>query len=169
MKIALSGRTGSGKSTVARYLQDKHHFAWACPGDHCRSAAKLIFGRWDRLLLNQLDDAVRKMDEDVWVKAALRELPPTADNIVVDGVRYLSNYEYLKPKGYLFCVINSNLQDNLKRLSERDQDLHVERPFAHKGEYEFETIRFDYKITNNGSIDELLKSVDRMLLLFSSP
>ncbi len=69
--IALYGKSGSGKSTVAQYLANVRHYQICSPGEFCRHLCRTLFGREDRWLLNKITDAVRGIDELAWIKHAV--------------------------------------------------------------------------------------------------
>jgi adenylate kinase family enzyme len=83
MKIALSGNSGSGKSSVARYLVERHGYLHASTGQICRRISALLFGNEDKTSLNRVSEAVRTIDKNLLIHAALRNAH--SDRIVSIG------------------------------------------------------------------------------------
>jgi adenylate kinase family enzyme len=61
-RIALSGRSGSGKTTVANYLVAKYGFTRCSTGAACRELCKNLFGGESKAILNQVTDALKAID-----------------------------------------------------------------------------------------------------------
>jgi dephospho-CoA kinase len=160
-KIALSGKSGSGKSTAADYLQTRHGFVVARPGAFCRQIAELLFARQDKTILNELNDSLRAIDPDVWVRAALRKCE--GDRVVIDGVRFLSNHKLLAPMGYVFWRVVCEETVRSDRLEARQQVFDAEVDARHAGELEFESIPFSATLYNRGSVAELCNQIDILM------
>src|SRR4051812_38243332 len=96
--IAVHGLAGSGKSVVARRLRDLHGFEYASSGAICRKVCQLLFDHEERHALNKISQAMRGIDQQVWVKAALRQVH--GKRVVFDSIRYLDDAEHLRAKGF---------------------------------------------------------------------
>jgi len=161
MKIALSGRSGSGKSIVAHYLRDKHGFAHASSGVICRQIGSILFGNQDKQFLNQISLAIRSFGNDVLIKAALRN--ESADSIVFDSVRYSSDIAILNSLGFKIWRIECPVEECVRRLKERGQII-TEEDLKHPSELELNTANFDTIIHNHNRTKEQLEGEVDVLL-----
>lgn len=81
MKITISGKAGSGKSTIAKLLSEKLKLKHYSIGDLMRAMAT---GKRTSLLeLNKLAEKDKSIDFEL--DSELKELGKTKDNFVVDG------------------------------------------------------------------------------------
>lgn len=118
--IGLTGYAGSGKSTVANYLVERHGFtrlSFAAPlkkmlrtldpymskygnrlseMDYSETELKEIFPEYRRLLQVLGTDCIRAVDEDFWVKAAVAQMTDPEGKYVFDDVRFPNEAEVIK-------------------------------------------------------------------------
>ena len=99
MDIAIYGKSGSGKTTVARYLTERYGFVHCPLGARCRELALELFGVDSKDVLNRLSDSLRDIDEEVWIKAAVHTLHPSKDN-VIDGVRFPHDFDFFRERSF---------------------------------------------------------------------
>ena len=81
MRITISGKAGSGKSTIAKLLSDKLNLKHYSIGDLMRAMA--IERGMTLLELNRMAEKDKSIDFELDNK--LRELGKTKDNFVIDG------------------------------------------------------------------------------------
>ncbi len=81
MKIAISGKAGSGKSTIARLLSEKLRLKHYSIGDLMRAMA--VEKGMNLLELNQLAEKDKSID--IELDSRLKELGKTKGDFVVDG------------------------------------------------------------------------------------
>lgn len=81
MKIAISGKAGSGKSTIARLLSEKLRLKHYSIGDLMRAMA--VEKGMNLLELNQLAEKDKSIDLEL--DNRLEELGKTKDDFIVDG------------------------------------------------------------------------------------
>tara|TARA_Y100000817_G_scaffold256450_1_gene209765 strand:- start:3687 stop:4196 length:510 start_codon:yes stop_codon:yes gene_type:complete len=97
MKIAIYGPMCSGKTTVAKILQetDKRYSIYSF-GQKIKDIAKELFqmeGK-DRSLLINIADKMREIDEDVWAKYIIRQTDKN-DYCIIDDLRFQNELKYL--------------------------------------------------------------------------
>lgn len=161
MKLCLSGISGSGKSTAAEYLRGRHGFTVCEPGKICRKVSQLVYGVEDKTTLNKVNDLFRQLDPNIWVLASMRGA--TGDRILIDGVRFLSNYELLRPQGFKFWKISTVRSEARTRLVGRGQDFEPAADEVHSAETELEGLPYDAVIENNGCLDMLRSKLDELI------
>ena len=146
--IALFGRSGSGKTTIARHLEQHHHYFLASSGALCRNISQLLFRSQSKTILDRLTDAVKAIDEEAWLNAALRDVPDHRP-IVFDSMRFDVDYRALRSKGFLLWRIEAPLAVCVERLGERGQEFNLGVDDTHPAESQLETFQYDYCIKNS--------------------
>lgn len=163
LNIALYGHSGSGKTTVAEYLASKYEYSIARTGATCRGICMLVFQSESKYYLNRVTDAIKSIDENAWLRAALSRLPPNC-SIVFDSMRFKSDYEYLRALNFSFWHIDAPLGTRAERLHLRGQEFNPEVDDTHPAEVELEGQQFDYLIVNDGSdVLTLYEKVDNVM------
>jgi dephospho-CoA kinase len=161
MNVAIYGRSGSGKSTIARYLERKHNYVYCHPGARCRELALELFGSDSKTVLNALSDCLRGIDSSVWLRAVLRGLPPSS-RVVFDGMRYEQDLAYFRDNDFSTWHVTCDNLTRRERLRLRGQ-FFVADDEKHSGETELQGARFDVVITNEANQGYLYAQVDAAL------
>lgn len=164
--IAISARSGAGKTLAAEYLQSTHGYALCTPGAICREITQRLFGTQSKTILNKVNDAMRAIDPDVWLRVALQELgtirPGTP--ICIDGMRFTSNVEYCRKNSFVLISIEASEKTRMRRLEGRGQEYDLVVDAGHPVETEIEGVAFDYVIRNDGDDPKLLyKEIDEII------
>jgi|TARA_B110000967_G_C18529791_1_gene385284 cytidylate kinase len=97
MKIAIYGPMCSGKSTVAKIIQDydPRHDIYSF-GQKIKGLAEELFemGGKDRSLLINIADKMREIDEDVWAKYIVKQTEHKTF-CIIDDLRFQNELKYL--------------------------------------------------------------------------
>lgn len=160
--LALIGKAGAGKDTVAEVLRELypvyHRVAFA---DKLKDVAADIWGesaRTDRDKLQKLGVAVREIDPDAWVTAALgigNQLR-TADGgpIVVTDVRFPNEVRACIRYGLVTVRIIADRGTRLNRLRSNGK-LQDEAQLDHISETALDGYTADYSVLNMDTREEL--------------
>ena len=122
MKVAITGKMCSGKSTLSNYLVKNKNFTRLGYGDFVKKYAKEIFDMKvkDRKLLQDLGQKLKEIDPNVWVKLLEKKLDSLEkkgiDKIVVDDVRFPQEIKSLRQKGFIILKLNINEELQKKRI-----------------------------------------------------
>lgn len=163
LNISLSGRSGSGKTTIANYLASKYNFHVCKTGTLCRDVSKLLFRSDSLEILQKVTDAMKDIDKDVWLKGALYNAP-TDKSLVFDSMRFESDYIFLKNKGFVLLRVEASREVCFSRLRERGQIFNENKDSMHKSEIELEKYHHDFTIENSQiSIPKLQKTLDSLM------
>jgi dephospho-CoA kinase len=164
--IALSARSGAGKTLVAGYLQNTYGYTLCRPGAICREITERLFGTQSKTALNKVNDAMRAIDPNIWLRVALQELGtlPLGAPICIDGMRFRSNVEYCRNNSFILVAIEASEETRMRRLEGRGQEYDQTVDTVHPSEAEIEDIAFDHVIRNDGCEPELLyKAIDEIV------
>jgi len=148
--IALYGRSGAGKSEIAQILVADFGYTHYKTGDACREIARRLFGSEDKTLLNRITDALRAIDNDVWLRAALPTTEIT-DPIVFDSLRFPTDYEFLQAKGFALWRVEAPPALRVERLAARGQQFDPQHDESHPAEVSLAEHMFDVTIENDFS------------------
>jgi dephospho-CoA kinase len=161
MNIAIYGQSGSGKSTIATYLEIKYNYVHCHPGARCRELALELFNTDSKAVLNALSDCLRCIDTSVWLRAALGGVP-SASKVVFDGMRYEQDLAYFREHNFSTWHVTCDSSTRRERLKRRGQ-VFVADDETHLGETELQKAHFDVVITNEADESSLLTQVDAAL------
>lgn len=161
LNIALYGRSGSGKSSVAEELLG-HGYQHLKTGRACRRICTELFDSDDKSILNQVTDALRAIDPSVWLRSALGEAASDAP-IVFDSMRFPSDYVRLRDEKYLLVRVEAERPTRLQRLAERGQEYDPDRDDGHEAEVSLHDFEFDVVIDNSGDREALSRQVLALL------
>lgn len=169
LKIAIMGKSGAGKDTVADYLIEKYGFTKIRFGTALYEVCEKYFdmkGK-DRKLLQDVGLAMRSVKPTVFVDMAEKEILGTDTNIVVPDLRQPNEYEMLKRNGFEFLYVESDLNKRIGRLEKRDNikidENYIDRIENNPVETACEEIVRNsdgiIKIDNNGSLEDLYRQI----------
>ncbi len=160
--VALHGRSGSGKSTVARYIVARYGYQHAKTGVACRKLCRELFGSESKTLMNEVTDALRKIDREVWLRAGLANLQENQP-IVFDSMRFAEDYAFFDARAYLLVDVRAPVDLRIQRLGQRGQPFNPALDESHPAESELDPFTFDFTIDNTGDLGELRRRIDQML------
>lgn len=119
-KIALSGKSGAGKTELARHLVAHLGIQRCSPGDIYRSLSRILFQQPTKELMNRLTVALRGIDPLCVTTAALRQANPRR-GVVFDSMRFKDDYNHFKAEGYLLVRIECDAIVRAQRLLARGE------------------------------------------------
>ena len=116
MKIAVTGKMCSGKTTLCNYLCEiEPRFQIFSFGKKVKDVASDLFQMdpliKDRTLLTSIGQKMREIDKDVWVNYVIQQCKDV-EYCLVDDLRYQNEYEALVKNG--FKIIQLNISDELQ-------------------------------------------------------
>ncbi|SMO92036.1 AAA family ATPase [Melghirimyces algeriensis] len=171
IKIALTGRMRSGKSTVAAYLCENYRFSEFAFADALKDIAHIIFGKpseKDRGLYQFVGQKMREYDPDVWVKKLDHSIKDwllrdhQRGNIVITDLRQPNEYEYCRNYGYVIIRVNCPDTVRLDRIRESG-DKFDEDMLNHETEKYVDAFEVDYETDNGGTWRGMAEQVDYII------
>jgi dephospho-CoA kinase len=122
MKLAVTGKMCSGKTTLCNYLCSvEPRFQIFSFGKKVKEVGTDLFGMdpltKDRPLLTSLGQKMREIDSEVWINYVINQCQGN-EFCLIDDLRYQNEYEALIKNG--FKIIQLNISDELqeKRIRE---------------------------------------------------
>jgi len=169
--LGVSGRIGSGKTTLAHALAERLACSHASFGQYVRSVAE---GRRldseDRRVLQDLGEELIAGGWESFCGAVLQSAGYSDGSVVVDGIRHTEAIDtmsrILDPLPWRLVAIDIDQGMRSKRLREGGIDMDdVRRAEAHPNEREVDAVlrRADYTISGDLRIDEAADEVLRLL------
>ena len=164
-KIALIGRSGTGKTTLARQL-DWVRLAFGTEvkrtlGQHITEAAGLMCDDYYRFieerkaqyrsLIQEFGDSVRELDPYVWIRPVRTRVLHETSAIVIDDMRYIREAEVMTKLGFKIVLVHGEF------------DPLPEPQRSHKSEREHLFIPYDRIIDNfcgRPPLEQLLEFID---------
>lgn len=150
--ITLSGKKGSGKSSIADLIPKYERISYATPVKGAvggllydlpysieeKSQNVPALGTTVRQLFQMLGEGIRSIDPDFWVKHLLMRVQFSHGwAFVIDDLRYPNEMHALRDAGHQVCSV---------RISSNLDSLHTD---GHESENIWEGIDFDLEVTNN--------------------
>lgn len=172
IKIALTGRIGSGKDEVAKILMLEHDFRYPLAfGDSLKYYAHKIFrdvpSNPKPRKLYQFMHRMREFDPDVWVKHLAVAIEVAEDSrstkgIVITDVRAENEYEWVKANGFTVVKVIAPKEIRLERAKGRGDDFDPS-DLEHESEQAIDGFKADYEIVNDGTIAELKPKINEII------
>jgi dephospho-CoA kinase len=177
IKIALTGKIRSGKSTVSNHLYIRHSFNEVAFGDALKKNAHATFPwiyEWNkpRALYQAYGQLMRQIEPDVWIKHAEQAVKGAIDfrvntgaekvGVVITDLRQPNEYEWARNNGYTIIRVTAPDEDRLLR-AKLAGDAFNEADLEHETESHINGFAVDYEIHNDGTVDNLKAQVDTIL------
>ncbi|QGG47683.1 AAA family ATPase [Heliorestis convoluta] len=170
VKIALTGKMRSGKDTAGEYLVNKYGFKRFAFGDAVREICQQLYPEQieegkPRFLYQQVGQALRKQDRNVWVKTLLRQIENETtldDNIVITDLRQFNEYQHVLTTGFTIGRIWANEKTRRERMKTLGDNFDY-NDLYHETEQGIDALVVDYEIVNVGELQELHRQVDAWL------
>ena len=175
MKIALIGRSRSGKDTVAEYLEDKyglHNYKFSYGITEIikkyfpKDLEKGVKLRGHYIKIGQ---SLRELDEDVWVDYTLNKINYLwggLENVVISDVRQENEFLRLREEGFKFIYVDCENEIRYERMKEKGEeipDIFENDPDKSVNYISMKYLNSINVINNNGSLERLYKNVDYMI------
>jgi dephospho-CoA kinase len=172
--IGLIGENGSGKDTVANYLQERYEALTMRFADPLKETLNIYFERFSREDQQWLALEFRKrFGNDILSRALRKKIDDNEGLIVVNGLRFWEDYHFIKSftnsyNIYITADQKIRWERSTKRGEKTDDAANLAR-FQELEKVETEInipdigAKADYKILNEQNLEFLLKETDRVL------
>ena len=147
LRLYLAGPAGSGKTEVARLLEERHGFGRVSLGDLCREEAARRGVPADRATLQAMGDLLRATDPARLAVLAWARAKTIRGPLVIEGVRLRAEAEYLRRHGCIGVAVVAPEALRAGRLRVRDGSDRVPQ---HATEREAASLPVDLRLRNDG-------------------
>lgn len=172
LRICLTGAMRSGKDVIATHLAARYGFATPIAfGDALKDVAHRAFIDVPRepkpRALYQFMNVMREYDADVWVKHVARRVDwalndRRVNGIVISDARQPNEIEWAKSQG--FTIVRVVASDDVRiARAERAGDVFTYEDLTHPTEQYIDGFDVDYEVSNDGSYDDLVVEVERLV------
>jgi dephospho-CoA kinase len=163
--IAIIGRSGSGKTTVAKFLASRLSFHYISTGSLCREVSVSLFGDDSKRHMNELTEVLRRRWPTVWLDAALRR---AADGpVIVDSLRFRDDLVMIRSLGdYTVIAVTAPRPVRHERMSVRGQLFNA---MDEEWSSELELVESDADVVIDNSTDDqghLIQQVEFLLMRY---
>jgi len=167
MRIAITGKLRSGKTSISDYLERAYEYKRIAFGDALKRYAHEIFGEVEnkpRELYQSFGQKMREIDSDVWVKQVERVINEwesvTNYSVVIDDLRQPNEYEWARDNGFTIIRINADKDVRIKRAEALGDDFDEEN-LSHDTESHVDKFEVDYDFVNN-TTEDFIKITDKL-------
>lgn len=162
-RIALMGKSGVGKTEVAKHLAEKHGFTRCSTGPICREIATLLFGESTKKNMQLVSDALSDVLPSVFLRAALTRVDLPSTTIVIDALRYATDYALAREREFTIVRVVASEERRRVFLDQRAEPFDFATDGVHQTEVELDASIADHTIANEGSLDDLIRAADAVL------
>jgi len=156
LRIGFTGKAGSGKSSLARFLERRFGYVRLSFAEHLKQVCEQVFPdlrvnkhRYRRFL-QVVGTTAREIDPDVWIRHLHRRnwlVFALHDRIVVDDVRFLNEAAFLRSQNFVIV-----------RVVGRGYRLDADAA-RHVSETEMDKIEADFVLDNSGDFAETCRKL----------
>ena len=146
LRLFLSGPAGSGKTDVARLLEEQHHFCRVSLGDLCRAECARRGWPQDRPHLQRAGELLRQGNPAALAALALAQVLGRPGPSVIEGVRLAAEATYLRARGVIGVSVEAPAAVRADRLRARDGSGRVPE---HRTEREAGALPVDLRLQND--------------------
>lgn len=167
MKIAITGKMCSGKSSLANILSESDsRFQIHSFGRKVKDVAKDLFDmkEKDRSLLTSIGTKMREIDPDVWINYVLKQCEDKT-HCIVDDLRYQNEYEALSKSGFKIIQLKVDpiiQEERIKLVYPNNYKDHLENRNHISEKNEFQWLEKDNPLiidSGKESIESILEKV----------
>jgi len=177
--IGVTGRKYNGKDTIANYLNNKYDYDQNAFAQPLKEICKTLFNfnqeqlygtlketpdpNWFNLtprqvfqfvgtdlFRNKMNNLSSEFENNFWIKCMENKIKNSNNYIVISDVRFPNEVEMIKKLGGIIIRVNRpNLENN--ELSN------------HPSETMIDTLKVDFDVTNDSTLDALYLKIDNIL------
>jgi len=166
--VALSGPRASGKSSIAKILEEQYGFERFAFSDCLREIASLSGPKFvsDRFYLAQLGTLLRGYDEKFIVNSMKKKLDSTVRDVVIEDVRFPTEIEFCEVREVKMVSIKVEQSEQILRIRKRESCSHVEAVhlIEHKDNFLLENdIDWDLIVQSEGEFSQIAEQIVALL------
>ena len=174
--IGLAGEMACGKGTAAKHVEEKYRASSYRFSSMLRDVLKRLYVEEKRENIQKLSTMLRQnFGEDLFAKVMAEDVNKDENEvIVIDGIRRLSDIEYLKKiPEFKFVYIDADMLNCYKRIIKRGENSddnnktfkEFEREHLQESELQINDLKnyADFVIDNDVDFNHLYEQIDKII------
>tara|TARA_Y100001980_G_C14348208_1_gene160100 strand:- start:23 stop:541 length:519 start_codon:yes stop_codon:yes gene_type:complete len=167
MKIAITGKMCSGKSSIASVLlESDDRYQIYSFGRKVKDVAKDLFDmkEKDRTLLTSIGTKMREINPDVWINYVLKQTR-NETHCIVDDLRYQNEYEALSNAGFkiIQLTLDPKIQEErIKKVYPINYKDHLKNRGHLSEKNEFQWLEKDSPLIVDSGKETILQIIDKI-------
>lgn len=183
--VAIVGKMGAGKSSLANYLVDVHKYTRVANAGALKSLAQMAYGpidkggkytvtriddmAWDekyveteisgREVLQGIGQTLKEFDRDIWLKAMVRDMATKQGPFVCDDTRFPFEAEFLKNEGWIIVKLYVPKEVRAERYERLYGRKPTEEELNHPSETEVDNIAEDIGFSGEEPIEQIVQGL----------
>ncbi|PIP28635.1 MAG: hypothetical protein COX29_00120 [Candidatus Moranbacteria bacterium CG23_combo_of_CG06-09_8_20_14_all_35_22] len=175
--LGLAGEIVSGKGTTAKYICENHSGSSHRFSTMLRDVAKRMYLEENRENLQKISTIFREnFFDDILSSVIAKDVESDQHNVIaIDGVRRLADIEYLKKiPGFKLVYIETDIKKRFERIISRGENSDdttktfedFQKDHEREAEKQIKDLKnqAEYMIDNNGSLEELYRQIDKLII-----
>lgn len=181
--VAIVGKMGAGKSSLANHLVDVHQYTRVANAGALKALAAMAYGPIDksetyrvtrsfrnsgldydheqeisgRQVLQGIGQIVKEFDRDFWLKAMMRDIETKGNGpFVCDDTRFPFEADFLRDKGWVIAKLYVPKEIRAERYLSLYGRVPTEDELNHPSETEVDDIAEDIGLSGTDPIDVLV-------------
>lgn len=185
--VAIVGKMGAGKSSLANFLVDVHQYTRVANAGALKTLAQMAYGPIDkgqtygvikainmgsnldyrmgeakvsgREILQGLGQVVKEFDRDFWLKAMSRDMENKNPPFVCDDTRFPFEAEFLRQQGWIIVKLYVPKEVRAERYERLYGRQPTQEELSHPSETEVDDIQEDLGLSGEEPIESLVRQL----------
>lgn len=174
--FGIAGEMGSGKTSIAKYLQKKYQAKLFSFSGMLRDILHRLYLEESRSNIQTLSTILRQnFSEDLMSKVIMQDVQTAPEKLIVtEAVRRPSDITYLKTLPHFYLIaLEADARLRHQRLTDRSENIddqtktweEFQKESQQEAELKIKEIakQADFTIDNNGTLKELYEQIDAVM------
>lgn len=184
--VAIVGKMGAGKSSLANFLVDVHKYTRVANAGALKALAEMAYGPIDksetyriirprldtyneeyreaeisgREILQGLGQIVKEFDRDFWLKAMVRDMDQKGNGpFVCDDTRFPFEAEFLRKRGWIIAKLYVPKEVRMERYEHLYGRKPTDVELSHPSETQVDDIEEDIGLSGTEPIETLVEQL----------
>lgn len=180
--IAIVGKMGAGKSSLANHLIDAHQYTRVANAGALKHLAEMAYGPIDkgamyevtrpggytrddkvavsgREILQGIGQTLKEFDRDIWLKAMVRDMATKQGPFVCDDTRFPFEAEFLRNEGWIIVKLYVSKEVRAERYERLYGRKPTEDELNHASETQVDDISEDLGFSGERPIQEIVNGI----------
>jgi len=179
--VAIVGKMGAGKSSLANFLVDVHQYTRVANAGALKTLAQMAYGPIDkgetyritqdymlgpqeteisgREILQGIGQTLKSFDRDIWLKAMVRSMESLQGPFVCDDTRFPFEADFLRKQGWIIVKLYVPKEIRMARYKSLYGREPTDAEMSHPSETEVDQIEEDLLLSGLEPIETLVEQL----------